>query len=110
MHYIRDQSILAAFEEDEFVDPTPRKQEDGRDIYLTRHFDHPACYGEPVLCDFGAAVYGNQVNDREAYPQVYRCPEVMLHTTWTSSADIWNVGAMVSGSSVTANEQTDTCV
>jgi hypothetical protein len=96
MHYIEDQSILTAFEEEEFVDPTPRKQEGGHDIYVTRHFDHPASYGEAVLCDFGAAVYGNKVNDREAYPQVYRCPEVMLHTTWTYSADIWNGGAMVS--------------
>jgi hypothetical protein len=91
MHYIEDQSILTAFEEKEFVDLSLRKQEGDHAIYLTRNFDHPASYGEPVLCDFGVAVYGNKENDREAYPQVYRCPEVMLHKTWTYSADIWNV-------------------
>jgi hypothetical protein len=96
MHYIEDQSILAAFEEEEFVDPTPRKLEDGREIYLSRMFGFPSTHGESVLCDFGSAVYGSKVNDREAYPQVYRCPEVMLHTTWTYSADIRNGGAMVS--------------
>jgi hypothetical protein len=41
-------------------------------------------------------VYGTNINDDDAYPDVYRCPEVMLHLPWSYSADIWNVGAMVS--------------
>jgi len=56
----------------------------------------PKSIGEPVLCDFGNAVYGTKINDDDAYPDVYRCPEVMLHLPWSYSADIWNVGAMVS--------------
>lgn len=57
----------------------------------------PESIGEPVLCDFGNAVYGTKINDDDAYPDIYRCPEVMLHLPWSYSADIWNVGAMVSG-------------
>ncbi len=57
----------------------------------------PKSIGEPVLCDFGNAVYGTKINDHDAYPDVYRCPEVMLHLPWSYSADIWNVGTMVNG-------------
>lgn len=56
----------------------------------------PKSFGEPVLCDFGNAVYGTNIKDDDAYPDVYRCPEVMLQLPWSYSADIWNVGAMVS--------------
>lgn len=56
----------------------------------------PKSIGEPVLCDFGNAAYGTKINDYDAYPDIYRCPEVMLHLPWSYSADIWNVGAMVS--------------
>lgn len=55
----------------------------------------PKSFGEPVLCDFGNAVYGTKINDDDAYPDVYRCPEVMLQLPWSYSADIWNVGTMV---------------
>lgn len=67
-----------------------------RETYVSRTLDMPQSIGEPVLCDFGNAVYGTKINNDDAYPDVYRCPEVMLHLPWGYSADIWNVGAMVS--------------
>jgi hypothetical protein len=97
LHLIEDTSILAASEEAEIAQPSPRKKAMDREIYVSRTLDMPESIGEPVLCDFGNAVYGTKLNDDDAYPDVYRCPEVMLHLPWSYSADIWNVGAMVSG-------------
>ncbi|KFY03268.1 hypothetical protein V490_00224 [Pseudogymnoascus sp. VKM F-3557] len=95
LHLIEDTSILAAFEEAEIAHPSPRKKAVDREIYISRTLDMPESIGEPVLCDFGNAVYGTNTNDDDAYPDVYRCPEVMLHLPWSYSADIWNVGVMI---------------
>lgn len=48
-----------------------------------------------VLSDFGTTVRGEVVQDWDAQPDVYRCPEVMLGAPWSYPADIWNLGAMV---------------
>ncbi|KFY92746.1 hypothetical protein V500_04049 [Pseudogymnoascus sp. VKM F-4518 (FW-2643)] len=95
LHYIEDTSILAAFEEAEVSQPSPRKKAADREIYVSRTLDMPKSFGEPVLCDFGNAVYGTKINDDDAYPNIYRCPEVMLQLPWSYSADIWNVGTMI---------------
>ncbi|OBT42030.1 CMGC/SRPK protein kinase [Pseudogymnoascus sp. WSF 3629] len=95
LHLIRDTSILSAFEEAETSQPSPRKKVGDREIYVSRTLNKPKIIGEPVLCDFGSAVSGTRFNDADVYPQVYRCPEVMLHVPWSYSADIWNVGVMI---------------
>ncbi|KFY47801.1 hypothetical protein V495_01801, partial [Pseudogymnoascus sp. VKM F-4514 (FW-929)] len=95
LHLIEDASILAAFEKAEIAQPSPRKESGDREIYISRTLDMPKSIGEPVLCDFGSATYGTKINDYDAYPDIYRCPEVMLHLPWSYSADIWNVGAMI---------------
>ncbi|CAG8956198.1 hypothetical protein HYFRA_00012115 [Hymenoscyphus fraxineus] len=95
LHLIEDTSILGAFEEAEFSHPSPRKNAADRDVYMSRMLDMPKSIGEPVLCDFGNAADGTKVNNYDAYPDVYRCPEVMLGFPWSYSADIWNVGAMI---------------
>ncbi|TVY58857.1 Serine/threonine-protein kinase SRPK [Lachnellula cervina] len=95
LHLIEDTSILAAFEKAEITQPSLRKTATDREIYVSRALDMPQSIGEPVLCDFGNAVYGTKLNNHDAYPNVYRCPEVMLHLPWSYSADIWNVGAMI---------------
>ncbi|OBT81496.1 hypothetical protein VE02_09881 [Pseudogymnoascus sp. 03VT05] len=94
-HHIEDTSILAAFEEAEISEPSPRKRVADREIYVSRPLDMPKSIGEPVLSDFRNTVYGTEINDADVYPTVYRCPEVMLHLPWSYSADIWNVGAMI---------------
>ncbi|TVY75705.1 Serine/threonine-protein kinase SRPK, partial [Lachnellula suecica] len=95
LHFIEDTSILAAFEEAEIAQPSPRKKAVDREIYISRTLDMPESIGEPVLCDFGNAVCGTKINNYDAYPDVYRCPEVMLKLPWSYSADIWNVGVMI---------------
>ncbi|CAG8973431.1 hypothetical protein HYALB_00006457 [Hymenoscyphus albidus] len=95
LHLIEDTSILGAFEEAEFSQPSPRKNAADREIYISRMLDMPKSIGEPVLCDFGNAADGTKVNNYDAYPDVYRCPEVMFGFPWSYSADIWNVGAMI---------------
>ena len=60
LHLIEDTSILAAFEEAEIAQPSPRKKAVDREIYVSRTLDMPKSIGEPVLCDFGNAVYGTK--------------------------------------------------
>lgn len=92
---IEDQSLLKDFVDAEMTSPSARKVVDGKPIYATRRFGLPKEYGSVVLGDFGSAVRGDKSQIHEAYPNVYRCPEVMLKTEWGYPADIWNVGAMV---------------
>jgi hypothetical protein len=51
--------------------------------------------GKVVLGGFSSAIRSNTPQVHDAQPSVYRCPEVMLGTEWSSPVDIWNVGAMV---------------
>ncbi|KAH7049463.1 kinase-like domain-containing protein [Macrophomina phaseolina] len=92
-----DESVLRAFEQEELEEPCPRKQLDGRTIYLSRGLNTPKDFGAPVLCDLGSAVpLDDGAEHREdIQPNVYRAPEVILDIPWTYSVDIWNVGCMV---------------
>lgn len=93
-----DDSVLTAFEQGELNEPCPRKELNGRIIYLSRELSIPKDFSAPVLCDFGSAV---PLDDGAEYrediqPDVYRAPEIILDIPWTYSVDIWNVGCMVS--------------
>jgi serine/threonine-protein kinase SRPK3 len=55
----------------------------------------PRTFGKAVLSDFGSAVRGDERRNRDAQPNVYRSPEVMLEAEWSYPVDIWNVGVMV---------------
>lgn len=91
-----DESVIEAFTLSEMDEPSPRKTVDGSTIYLSRRFGRPREFGNSILCDFGAAVRGDQKRNHDAQPNVYRSPEVMLKTEWSYPVDIWNVGVMVS--------------
>ena len=106
-----DKAVLQAFEEKELSEPCPRKEVDGRTIFLSRELNTPKSPGEPVLCDFGSAQYLNDgIEHREdIQPNVYRAPEVILGIPWTYSVDIWNVGCVVSGGSLTERHGADDC-
>lgn len=93
-----DHSVLQAFEEGELKEPCPRKEVEGRVVYVSRELGTPKHFGAPVLCDLGSAVQlDDQAEHREdIQPNVYRAPEVILDIPWTYSVDIWNVGCMVS--------------
>jgi serine/threonine-protein kinase SRPK3 len=93
-----DKSVLEAFEQEELNEPCPRKELDGRTIYLSRELGTPEEFGAPVLCDFGSAVRLDDGTEHreDIQPNVYRAPEILLDIPWTYSVDIWNVGCMVS--------------
>lgn len=59
MFGIEDVSIFNDFEEEELQNPCPRKEVDGRTIYLSRELRVPKGVGAPVLCDLGSAVPGD---------------------------------------------------
>ena len=93
-----DDSVFTHFEEYELQKPVPRKEvgPDGRTIYMSQELKIPNQIGFPILCDFGSTVHGAQHHSVFIQPQIYRAPEVILGIPWTFSADIWNVGCMVS--------------
>ncbi|KAK5016105.1 hypothetical protein LTR60_002195 [Cryomyces antarcticus] len=91
---IHDDSMLDSFVRHELEHTSPRKQVGQSIIYASRLFQWPP-RGEPVLCDFGSAEKGDNENTRDAGPDKYRAPEVMLKMRWSYPVDIWNVGAMI---------------
>lgn len=93
---VEEDSILKAFEAAELSTPSPRKIDGDRVIYESRGLKRPENFGRPVLCDFGEARFGRNTYTDDIQPYVYRAPEIILDIPWTYSADIWNVGVMVS--------------
>ncbi|KAI1263985.1 serine threonine protein kinase, CMGC group [Xylariaceae sp. FL1019] len=91
---IEDDSVFSAFEEQELLDPCPRKTVDDRVIYLSRELQMPKALGAPVLCDFGSAVVGDTHHVEDIQPDIYRAPEVILEAPWSYQVDIWNTGCM----------------
>lgn len=95
---IEDERILDEFAKQEKENPGPRKLvEKDRTIYTSRKLPLPKddLWGQPVLCDFGEARVGHS-HTGNIQPDIYRAPEVLFGMPWTFSADIWNVGVMVS--------------
>lgn len=95
MFGIADDSVFRDFEENELQDPCPRKEVNGRTIYVSQELRMPKEWGAPVLCDFGSAVPGDIKHTEDIQPNIYRAPEVIMEVPWTYSVDIWNVGCMV---------------
>lgn len=95
MFGIGDDSVFNDFVEEELQNPCPRKELDGRTIYVSRELKMPWEWGAPVLCDFGSATLGGRDHFEDIQPNIYRAPEVILEVPWTYSVDIWNVGCMV---------------
>jgi serine/threonine-protein kinase SRPK3 len=82
-------------EREELESPCPRKEVDGRFIYVSRKLGTPKNLAPPVLCDFGATVSGEKENVEDAQPNLYRAPEVILGALWGYEIDIWNAGCLV---------------
>ena len=100
MFGFEDDSALVEFEQAEMDSPSPRKEVDGRFIYVSRQVQKPKDIGPPVLCDFGGAFFGDKLHDNDVQPDQYRCPEVILEIPWSCKIDIWNVGCMVMPDSI----------
>lgn len=95
MFGIDDDSVFSTFEEQELLDPSPRKLVGGRVIYLSRELQMPKNWDAPVLCDFGSAVAGDKEHLEDIQPDIYRAPEVILEAPWSYQVDIWNTGCMI---------------
>ncbi|PYI21386.1 hypothetical protein BO99DRAFT_454149 [Aspergillus violaceofuscus CBS 115571] len=83
---------LFQFEECEVANPTPQKKLKDRTIYRSLGFLPPG--GLPILADFGEARFGDEKQNGDIMPNVYRAPEVILRSSWDYKVDIWNI-AMV---------------
>lgn len=94
MFGINDPPVFEGFENAELEHSTPRKEIDGRAIYLSRELQIPRQVGLPVLCDFGSAEWGEERHEDYVQPNVYRLPEVILGVPWSYEIDVWNVGCM----------------
>ncbi|RAL04616.1 kinase-like protein [Aspergillus ibericus CBS 121593] len=92
---IADDSVFDDFIENELQTPCPRKEVDGRVIYISQDLRKPREWGALVLCDFGSAMPGGIEHLEDIQPNIYRAPEVILEVPWTCSVDIWNVGCMI---------------
>lgn len=95
MFGIEDESVFDKFEEEELHNPCPRKEIDGRLIYVSRELAITEGLGPPVLCDLGSAVSGEEEHLEDVQPDIYRSPEVILEIPWSYKIDIWNAGCMV---------------
>lgn len=98
---LEDDSILKDFEQGEMENPSARKSHGAYFFYESRGLRIPKRQGRPVLCDFGEARSGSEPHVDDIQPYVYRAPEVILDIPWSFSADIWNVGVVVSLNSLT---------
>lgn len=74
---------------------SPRKIEGDRVIDASRAFDIPDEPGNPVLCDFGDAQFGDMPMTGEAMPDLYRAPEIILGIPWDEKIDIWSLGLKI---------------
>ncbi|GAB1320439.1 hypothetical protein MFIFM68171_10649 [Madurella fahalii] len=95
MFGIHDDTVFSDFEQQELRNPCPRKEVDGRTIYMSREVRMPKEWGAPVLCDLGSAVLGDREHTEDVQPNIYRAPEVILEVPWTHAIDIWNAGCMI---------------
>ncbi|QPG95012.1 hypothetical protein C2857_007503 [Epichloe festucae Fl1] len=76
MFGIADDSVFSDFEQGELETPSPRKELDGRIIYVSRELGMPRKWGAPVLCDFGSAMPGDMEHFEDVQPDIYRAPEI----------------------------------
>ncbi|KAJ5718199.1 hypothetical protein N7488_003845 [Penicillium malachiteum] len=97
---LEDYAMLADFANEEIRQPSPRKKiDDLRTIYQSRQFRRPLkgqSFGLPILCDFGEAKIGTTHESGPfVQPNIYGAPEIIFEMAWGSSADIWNLGALI---------------
>lgn len=96
-----DPSVLQDFACAQSSNPMPRKGKTGHTVYLSHNdFGSPISYYIlPKITDFGLAHHQKDatvLNRHPIQPNDYRAPEVILGAGWTYSADIWNLGLLVS--------------
>lgn len=78
--------------------PTPFESRGDRRIYSRYNLGaFGGSIGYPKIADFGIAVDASEkLHNHLIQPDRLRAPEVILRAGWSYSADIWNLGVMVS--------------
>lgn len=80
-------------------DALPYKLVGDRRIYASRNFgDFKKAPGRPKIADFGLAVRVDvpALHTHPIQADLFQAPEMIMEAGWSYSADIWNLGAMVS--------------
>ncbi|KAL1880227.1 hypothetical protein VTK73DRAFT_6055 [Phialemonium thermophilum] len=90
---VENETELREVEEEEMSEPSPRKVYKDHTIYASTLLQISG--GEPVLCDFGEARFGQASYDEHALPDLYRAPEILLGIEWTEKIDIWTLGLVM---------------
>lgn len=93
-----DESIIEEFANEILDIPIPMKKGKDRTVYQSFHLGKPRSWALwPKITDFGQAkrINESEMNILPIQPEAYRAPEVFLGTGYTYSADIWNLGALV---------------
>lgn len=96
---VESEAVIEDLVQQERKNPSPYKSSGGRAIYPSRNFgDLKSAPGLPKIADFGLAVAGDVsvLHTHPIQPDLFQAPEVILQAGWTYSADIWNLGVMVS--------------
>lgn len=100
---IEDDAVLADFVKSQKKNPQPRhvRSEDGRMTYLSQGDFGPLRGSRllPELADFNLAFpgLGGDLGHLSAIQSHrFRAPEVLLGCPWSYSADVWNLGLLVS--------------
>lgn len=95
-----DDTVIKDYVQQQRLDPALSVFRNGRHVWESRPDFGPLRGGTGLLkiSDFGAAVSGNvsQAWNHDIQPREFCAPEVLLKAGWTYSADIWNLGIMVS--------------
>ena len=95
-----DPSVIEEYVNAQGDHPMPRKTVGDQNIYLS-HNDFGALKSYwmlPKIADFGLAHQGDGEKPLRypIQPPLYHAPEVLLGLPWSYSADIWNLGVLVS--------------
>ncbi|CAM6004990.1 unnamed protein product [Sphagnum balticum] len=100
MMSFEDPSVIDEYVKAQADHPMPRKRVGDRNIYLS-HNDFgvlKSYWMLPKIADFGLAQQGDGQKPlrHPIQPPLYHAPEVLLGVPWSYSADIWNLGVVVS--------------
>ena len=99
MFGLESNAVLDELASKERSSPSAYKVDGGRYIYGRRNLGRPKSVpGLPKIGYLGSAVWGDdETHNHVIRPNLLRSPEVILGEEWSYSADIWNLGVMVSG-------------
>lgn len=93
-------SVIEDYVRQQEANPPGSKDDNGHPVYESRSDFGSLRKGVGVvkISDFGAATFGNvsKLHYHDIQPVQFCAPEVMLKAGWTYSADIWNLGMVVS--------------